>query len=98
MAFPGHTGGLGTEHDFQVTDGDLDHGVCVQLQFHGAAYFQSFVSDPLLDFVMIYFPLPYHMRTGAITDCFNPAPFSCGVAVDPPAVGVCTGLAETVWA
>ena len=28
-ACPGHTGGLGTELDVQVTDGDLGHSVCV---------------------------------------------------------------------
>ena len=31
MACPGHTGGLGTERDVQVTDGDLGHGVCVHI-------------------------------------------------------------------
>ena len=30
-ACPGHTGGLGTERDIQVTDGDLGHSVCVQM-------------------------------------------------------------------
>ena len=27
----GHSGGLGTERDVQVTDGDLGHGICVHL-------------------------------------------------------------------
>ena len=31
MASPYHTGGLGTERDEQVTDGDLGHGVCVHM-------------------------------------------------------------------
>ena len=31
MACPGHTGGLGTELDVQVTDSDLAHGIFVQL-------------------------------------------------------------------
>ena len=30
----GHTGGLGTERDVQVTDGDLGHGICVQILNH----------------------------------------------------------------
>ena len=34
MACQGRTGGLGNERDFQVTDGDLGHGVCVHL-LHG---------------------------------------------------------------
>ena len=31
MACPDHTGGLGTEHDVQVKDIDLGHGVRVQM-------------------------------------------------------------------
>ena len=27
MVCPGHPGGLGTEHDVQITEGDLGHGV-----------------------------------------------------------------------
>ena len=30
-ACPGHTGGLVTKRDVQVTDGDLGHGVCFHL-------------------------------------------------------------------
>ena len=30
-ACPGHTGILGTEHDVQVMDSDLGHGVCVHV-------------------------------------------------------------------
>ena len=31
MACSGHMGGLGTEWDVQVMDGDLGHGVCVHI-------------------------------------------------------------------
>ena len=30
-ACSGHTGGLGTDRDIQVTDSDLGHGVCVHM-------------------------------------------------------------------
>ena len=32
MECQGHTGGLGTERNVQVSDGDMVHGVCVQFQ------------------------------------------------------------------
>ena len=30
---PGHTGGMGTERDVQVTDSDLGNGVCVHMHY-----------------------------------------------------------------
>ena len=38
MACTGHTGGLGTERDVQVTDGDLGHGVCVHMTYFHIIY------------------------------------------------------------
>ena len=34
-ACPGHRGGLGTEHDVQVTDGYLGHGIFVHMISNG---------------------------------------------------------------